>query len=168
MKIIAGLLICFCVVNIGGCITIPDAKTIQENSYRGYSEVINFENLNQVEIFEASKMWMAKNFNSANNVIQYADVNTGTIIGKGNFSLKCPDEIKGMSCLAYTSTKAEFTLKIDIKDNKARLSFSDLKQAVNNYPFFEEESKQVVDAQIKDIIKDYKTGILSLQSEASW
>lgn len=117
-----------CSLAFSGCITMPDAKTIMENSYKGYSEIVDLKNNNQDAIFEDSKIWIAKKFVSANNVIQYADKSSGRIIGKGS--------------IAYTSTKAEFTLEIEVKDNKARLTFSDIHQAVNNYPIYDEKSKK--------------------------
>lgn len=154
------------VAGVQGCITIHDEKTISENVYKGYSEVVDLNGVSQAQAFDASKMWMAKVFTSANNVIQYADKENGTIIGKGNFALKCPPDVRGMNCLAYTSTRAEFTLKIEVKDQKARLIFSDVHQAVNNYPFFDDKSKPIVDAQIKEMVKSYQADVLKQKNES--
>lgn len=166
-NIILSTILGITILNFSGCITMPDAKTISDNAYKGYSEVVELNGLNQSQAFDASKMWMAKVFTSANNVIQYADKENGTIIGKGNFSLKCPPDVKGMNCIAYTSTRAEFTLKIEVKDQKARLTFSEIHQAVNNYPFFEDKSKKIVDEQIRDMVKNYRTDVLSQKSQSN-
>lgn len=153
---------------LGGCITMPDAKTITENAYKGYSEIVDLNGQGQEGIYESSKIWIAKKFVSANNVIQYADKNSGRIIGKGNFALNCPADVKGMACIAYTSTKAEFTLEIEVKDNRARLTFSDIHQAVNNYPIFEEKSKKVLDDQLKGLVQDYKQAISTSKQGSNW
>lgn len=156
------------VLSLSGCIAVPDAKTITENAYKSYSEVVDLQGQSQDVIFESSKIWIAKKFVSANNVIQYADKNSGRIIGKGNFSLNCPADVKGMTCIAYTSTKAEFTLEIEVKDDRARLTFSDIHQAVNNYPIFEEKSKKVLDEQLKGLVQDYKQAVLTSKQTADW
>ena len=153
---------------VSGCITMPDSKEITDNAYKGYSEVVDLNGANQDAIFESSKVWIARKFVSANNVIQYADKNSGRIIGKGNFALKCPEDVKGMNCIAYTSTKAEFTLEIEIKNNKARLTFSDIHQAVNNYPIFEEKSKKVLNEQLQELTRDYKISVLSSKNSSEW
>ena len=153
---------------VSGCITMPDAKTIMENSYKGHSEIVDLKNNNQDAIFEDSKIWIAKKFVSANNVIQYADKSSGRIIGKGSIALECPEDVKGMTCIAYTSTKAEFTLEIEVKDNKARLTFSDIHQAVNNYPIYDEKSKKVLDGQLKRLVQDYKQTIMNSGNTSDW
>lgn len=73
-----------------------------------------------------------------------------------------------MTCIAYTSTKAEFTLEIEVKDNRARLTFTDIHQAVNNYPFFEEKSKKVLDEQLKGLVQDYKQAVLISKQAGDW
>ncbi len=168
MKKIIFTLVALGIITSQGCITIPSPEEVQKNAYNGYSEVVELNSIPKDQIFELSKIWIAKSFNSANNVIQYADKNTGIIIGKGNFSLKCPDKVKGMNCLAYTSTKAEFTLKIEIKDGKSRLTFSDVHQAVNNYPFYDNISKPIIDSQIKGIVKNYHLDIVNQKNDSNW
>lgn len=167
-KIILGCLIVISTLAMQGCLSMPSAEEIQKNAYKGDSQVVEFTNIDKSKIFDASKIWIAKRFTSANSVIQYADKDKGTIIGKGNFSLKCPDGLNGLDCIAYTSTRAEFTLTIDVKDNKARLTFSDVHQAVNNYPFFDEKSKPIVMKQISELISDYKQDVEKQQVNSSW
>ncbi|MFE0305554.1 DUF4468 domain-containing protein, partial [Bacillus altitudinis] len=53
------------------------------------SQVIEVPNKSKDQIFEDSKIWIAQSFKSANNVIQYADKSTGSIIGKGNIQYPC-------------------------------------------------------------------------------
>lgn len=167
-RITLGIVLWISILALHGCVSMPTAEEIQQNAYKGESQVVDFSNIDKSKIFDASKIWIAKRFTSANNVIQYSDKEKGTIIGKGNFSLKCPDGVGGLECMAYTSTRAEFTLTIDIKDNKARLTFSDVHQAVNNYPFFDEKSKPAVIKQISELIADYKQDIEKQQNNSNW
>ena len=84
------------------------------------SQIVEIPNFEQKKIFDASKIWMAETFKSANAVIQYEDVSTGTIVGKGNMDYPCEGFLK---CAAHSNQLIAFTLKIDTKDNKARVTF---------------------------------------------
>lgn len=55
-----------------------------------YVEVVELPNMNKNQIFNSSKIWIAKSFKSSNSVVQYEDAATGTIVGKGicNFLVK--------------------------------------------------------------------------------
>lgn len=152
-----------------GCATTGKMATQQSaeaNALRTYEEVVTLNNMNKGQIFEQSKIWIAKRFKSANNVIQYADGNTGTIVGKGNMKFPCVGYIE---CTAYANSNVNFTLTIDVKDGKAKLAFTDLGIYMppsvtggyafaggNNLPIWQEKHKPYVISELKDTILDYK------------
>jgi hypothetical protein len=70
------------------------------------------------EAFDLSMRWMTQTFNSAKSVIEYTDKGTGTINGKGRVSVT-----NGIGVPADIA----FSIIIDIKDSKARLSFQSIK-----------------------------------------
>ena len=74
------------------------------------------------EIYVASKIWIAESFRSAKAVIEYDNKDEGTIIGNGIIPYPC----KGFECLAKSDWKVRFTIRIDVKDDKFRLTFSNL------------------------------------------
>jgi hypothetical protein len=74
------------------------------------------------QIFDSCMEWITKNFRSAKAVIQYQDKNEGKIICKGYTVIKY-----GMGIPADTY----FTLSIEMKDNKARITFEDAYMIVN-------------------------------------
>ena len=80
-KIIFSALIGLSVISIQGCMT---PMTVTSQPMENISKVIEVNGKKQNQIFNESKMWIAESFKSANNVIQYQDEGTGSIIGKGN------------------------------------------------------------------------------------
>ncbi len=83
-----------------------------------YSEVIE-HNEPASNSFEISKMWLANTFNDSKSVIEYSNKENGTIIGKG-----ISTNIYYGTFIGNLSTK--YTLKIEVKDNKTRFTFSDM------------------------------------------
>lgn len=86
------------------------------------SNVYEISGKNQSQIFNGAKEWIALNFKSANDVIQSEDKDTGTIIAKGSTIYQCNGV--GDCLMNLADSNLEFTLKIDTKDEKARLTFS--------------------------------------------
>ncbi|MCE6007564.1 DUF4468 domain-containing protein [Acinetobacter soli] len=141
------------------------------------SEVVELPNMAQKQIYDASKIWMAKAFKSANSVIQYEDASTGTIIGKGNMQYPCSGT---WNCLAHADHLILFTVKVDTKDNKARVTFNDLllktKTNVNagivakgyEVGIYVPKDKETVEAGLKEVISKYKQDIQSQKNDDNW
>lgn len=140
-------------------------------------EIIELPNVSQKQVFDASKIWMAQSFKSSNSVIQYEDASTGTIIGKGNMDYPC----KGTwSCLAHSNNLVLFTLKIDTKDNKARILFNDLKLKIpstvvgttviksNEVGIYVEKDKENIRNGLIEVIGKLKDSIQKNQLDNSW
>lgn len=100
-----------------GCATVPQAEPVTS-----YQRIVDIPNVQQDMIYEGSRQWVAKNFKSANSVIQYQDKGTGSIIGKGNIDYPC----SFLRCSGGSKPILQFTFQVDSKDNRARVSFSDL------------------------------------------
>ena len=97
-----------------------------------YKQIIKYKNFVYIPynknflIYDVYKQWFAKNFNDSNSVIKYDNAKTGSIIGKGSMRFKCLDN--SLTCYSYSqsNTTLRFTVKVDSKDNRARISFEDL------------------------------------------
>lgn len=75
------------------------------------------------QIFTSSKIWVAENFKSAKAVIEYESKEEGTLIGNGLIPFPC----KGaFDCLGKGQWKVRFTMRVDMKDDKFRLTFSNI------------------------------------------
>ncbi|MCE1272438.1 MAG: DUF4468 domain-containing protein [Acinetobacter sp.] len=141
------------------------------------SEVVEIPDMTQKAIYDGTKIWMAKSFKSSNAVIQYEDASTGSIIGKGNMKYPC----KGTwNCLAHAESLILFTVKVDTKDNKARVTFNDLllkvKGNVNGgviipgyeVPIAVAKDKEIIEAGLKDVIQRYKQDIQNQKNDSNW
>ncbi|WFF39295.1 DUF4468 domain-containing protein [Moraxella nasibovis] len=106
-------------LSLVGCATTSGTVSEPMNTYQ---RIVDVPNVKQDMVYEGSRQWVAKNFKSANSVIQYQDKETGSVIGKGNMSYPC----SFLRCSGGTSPVLQFTFQVDSKDNRARVSFSDL------------------------------------------
>jgi hypothetical protein len=75
------------------------------------------------QIFDGAKIWISENFRSAKAVLEYENKETGTIIGNGNIPFPC----QGWKCMGTGGWKVSFSMRTDIKDQKFRLTFTNLR-----------------------------------------
>ncbi|MEO9300546.1 DUF4468 domain-containing protein [Acinetobacter pittii] len=161
---------------VGCAMSPPMTQTTQPMAE--VTSVVEVPNKSRDQIFEASKIWIAKSFKSANDVIQYADKSSGVIVGKGNIQFPCEGFI---SCGAFGNDKVNFTIKIETKDNKARINFSDITRTPLTYvqgglnmnmgrevPIAIVEHQQAVTKSLNDVISRYKLDVNSNASNTNW
>jgi hypothetical protein len=109
---------------IAGCAT-PNFTAVKEED-KTFSQVYETPGYNKDSLFEKVKIWIATNFKSAKSVIEYENKVDGTIIGNGVIAYPCSGV---MDCLTKGDWKVPFTMNVDMKDNKFRLTFSNLQLA---------------------------------------
>lgn len=80
-------------------------------------------------IYQGSRQWIAENFKSANDVIQYQDESTATVIGRGRSKKLC--RLPSFEFVAISTTSAaqclavfdvEFVLKVEAKEQRMRVT----------------------------------------------
>lgn len=159
---------------LGGCVSMP---TPTDKPMESVVEVVEVQGQKKDQLFESSKVWIAKSFKSANNVIQYQDPATGTIIGKGNIQFPCEGFI---DCGAFGKDKVNFTIQIDTKDDRARVSMYDItitnltyvQGGINNIgqerPVSILEHQQRIQAKLKGLIQQYKSEIVAQKASSDW
>lgn len=98
----------------------PPPLTEEEKTF---SQVYEAPGLTKDQLFAASKMWIAQNFKSAKAVIEYENKDEGVIIGNGNMQYPCG---KGFTCMLKADWRTPFTMKVETKDGKIRLTFSNI------------------------------------------
>lgn len=81
-----------------------------------YSKVIQTDSVGKDVLFSTIHEWFAMNYNSANDVIQLADKEGGTIVGKGLFSYS----LGKLMYNCYDGT-ISYTIKVTIKDNRYKV-----------------------------------------------
>ncbi len=103
-----------------GCASVSTDMKIASEESMHIESVQNINNLSKLEIFKRANIWIAQNFNSANDVIQYRDEEKGVIVCKG--SIAAYRDIGGLAGNVNFGD-ISYTLTIDIKDNKIRTTF---------------------------------------------
>jgi hypothetical protein len=115
-----------------------DSDLYDENGQLYYQKVFEFEN--KKDLFVESKQWFSETFKSGKAVLDFADEKKGILIGKGSSTQKIVYK-------QYLSNNTLFfTVNIESKENKARVTIKDMYFKQNSYPFQE----QSVDYWIKN------------------
>ena len=119
LKILAG-------ASLGLLLTGCASMQLAEQPISEYQKIVEIPDTKQSLIYDGSKQWFAKNFNDSNSVIKYDNAETGSVIGKGSMIFRCIGD--SLTCYSYSqsNTTLRFTVKVDSKDNRARVSFEDL------------------------------------------
>jgi hypothetical protein len=90
-------------------------------------QIIKSVPLAKDEIYSQTLIWMAENFKSSKSVIDMKDKELGVIIGNGAVDVNL-----GSKFLPVNNTFT-FKMKVEMKDNKLRLTFSNVKMVVQGY-----------------------------------
>ncbi|MDC7708381.1 DUF4468 domain-containing protein [Vogesella indigofera] len=104
-----------------GCASMQ-YEPVSEND-RTITTIIEANGLKKEKIFNGTKIWIAENFKSAKQVIEYENKEDGTIIGNGVINYPCQG---GMDCIVKADWKVPFTVRVDTKDEKFRLTFTNI------------------------------------------
>ena len=80
------------------------------------------------DLYNRAKVWFADAFKNTNYVIGAQDKEAGTLTGKGNFeySFNSMMQVKKKNQSYATTNKADFTIKVFVKDNKYKYMITDL------------------------------------------
>lgn len=169
------ILLALCVVCFTGC---SASLTQTKKPTPDVSNIIVINGKSKNKIFEESKIWIAKSFKSANSVIQYSDKETGSIIGKGTIKYPCDGVI---DCGAFGEDIVNFTIKIDVKENKARVVFSDITRTPLTYvkegfnssngremPIYIVQYQQKVVKKLNEISHSYESELNSKVNNSDW
>ena len=97
-----------------GCASAPQPLSSEKNIYQEVIEIQKPQN----ELFISSMKWMTDAFTSAKAVIEYQDKEEGIIIGKGTAQVGIHD--------GSGKSSVEFTIRLEVKDNRARVTFKDM------------------------------------------
>ncbi|HHT0336440.1 TPA: DUF4468 domain-containing protein, partial [Klebsiella variicola subsp. variicola] len=83
MKTVLASLVVSSITVLTGCVTSPDMEAAKQ-PLGSIVSVVNVPGVKKDALYSSSKIWVAKVFTDSNSVIQYADKEEGSIVGKGN------------------------------------------------------------------------------------
>lgn len=112
------LIFCMIFLFLAGC---AGSQPVADED-RTFERVVEAPGYSKEQIFNGTKIWIAENFKSAKAVLEYENKDEGTLIGNGIISYPC----SGLGCIDKEHWKVPFTMRVDIKDQKFRLTFINL------------------------------------------
>ena len=86
-----------------------------------FQDIVSIDSTSQKVLFLNTYEWFVNNFNSANEVIQLKDEESGKIIGKGLSKSLFRARIGGL-----LNGDLYYTIKVSVKDGKYRFMFTDI------------------------------------------
>ena len=131
---------------LAGCAT----NSLSPDQESELQYVKTFEGVEKQVLYDKSLEWVARTFDSANSVIQLKNPETGQIIGRGI------SRTSGTPLDFMTKRPFEYTMVIDIKDEKMRASFESVNSIrVGNVagPNMDFQSDQVI-ASLEGLVED--------------
>lgn len=118
MRYLMAVLCAGLLVMAAGCAVEP---ALPESALR-VEQVVQLPGKNQQQVYLGVKMWLAQTFRSAKAVIELDDPQNGVVVGNGNIAYAC---LTG--CMGKTDWRVAFTMRIEMKDQKARVTFTGLR-----------------------------------------
>lgn len=106
------------VLGLAGCAGMqPVSKDEMTFSY-----VVEAPGYTKGQIYDGARVWVAETFRSAKAVLEYENKEAGTLIGNGVSMYPC----SGIECMGTVDWRMRFTMRVEAKDDKFRLTFSNL------------------------------------------
>jgi len=100
---------------LNGCASTPPLTEAD----RTFEKIVEAPGFTKDQIYNAARIWIAQNFKSAKSVIEMDSKEDGIIVGNGII----PYPSSGLESVAKDGWKVPFSMRIDIKDQKFRVSF---------------------------------------------
>jgi len=149
---------------------VANSSSFKEGTIK---KILDAPGYSKEQIFDGAKIWISENFRSAKAVLEYENKETGTIIGNGIIPYPC----QGWKCVGTGDWKVSFTMRVDIKDQKFRLTFSNLRlswpsvpgrPATSNEPIGRESSFNVVKDKLSDFGNQMLNSFKKEKSNDNW
>lgn len=102
-----------------GCSSRVGSLPVIPPDERGFELIEEIPGKNRLEIFNLSREWMSLNFRSSESVIDYEDIDSGKIVGKGITNYAWGGGFTGSMCPHL----CKFVMNISIKDEKIRIVY---------------------------------------------
>lgn len=119
MKLRKFILILGIAVTLNGCAGMQPVSQTDKT----FERVVETPGYTKDQIYSSTKIWIAEHFKSAKSVIELDSKEDGIIIGNGIIKYPC----SGIECLAKGDWNVPFTMRVDMKDQKFKITFTNIK-----------------------------------------
>jgi hypothetical protein len=86
--------------------------------------IVEYTDISKTVLFDRTLKWIANNFRSAKQVIEYQNTESGAIVGNGITYVQVDGALLGVNL--------QFTMNIDVKDGRVRYRFLNFYYTVSN------------------------------------
>lgn len=161
-NIIFGVLLAFL---MSGCVSTPELIELKPIKIE---EIVEVPNKNQNEIYDQARQWFTNYFVSGESVIDYEDKESGTIIGKG---------LSDSGSFNFVSlSRFKYKIKVDTKDNKARITVNliNYEVKIGDSPYektdvlITAENEKIAKVKMEKTLSDLKEHLLSSEDLSDW
>jgi len=90
---------------------------------KSFEAVYQMPNSSKDVIYNNTRIWIAENFRSSKAVLEYENKAEGVLIGNGSMQYPC----SGLECFGVEDKRVLFTMRVDMKNDKFKLIFSNIK-----------------------------------------
>tara|TARA_R110002049_G_C9172598_1_gene562118 strand:+ start:8009 stop:8497 length:489 start_codon:yes stop_codon:yes gene_type:complete len=129
------------------------------------TSVVNVPDQDQKELFKKTRQWFSQYFVSGESVIDYEDIESGTIIGNGIAKI-------GTDTFGLIDYKIKYNIRIDTKDNKFR-ALTKIVEHINNdgqriYSVGYVDKERIADAEkhVNEIVKNIEEYVTNQKIDA--
>lgn len=133
--------------------TIPDLPTRDGKVF--YSGVVTVDSTTANVLYERAYGWFVDTYNSAQDVIQMSDKDTGIIVGKGGF-----DQL--FSAFAAAFVHIEMTVKIQVKDGRYKYEITDFRSDNTPYEVWLEQTGKMLAKKAAKMSEELNSHVLGL------
>ncbi len=96
---------------------------------KSFNAVYQIPNSSKDTIYNNTRIWIAENFRSSKAVLEYENKEEGVLIGNGSMPYPC----SGFECVGKENDTVSFTIRVDMKNDKFKLTFSNIKIHIPSY-----------------------------------
>jgi hypothetical protein len=101
-----------------GCAGMKEAS----KSDLRFQKLVEAPGFTRDQLLDRARSWIAENLKWSTATIEHKDNGSATLVSTGVIKYPC----QGLGCLAKTDWKVHFTMRVDAKDGRLRLTFDDL------------------------------------------
>ncbi len=147
---------------------LPELQTDSTSGKFMYSKVVMLDSVDKGVLYDRAKTWVARNYRSANAVIQYDDKEVGKIIVKGYWKELASD------------VELWHTLILEFKNNKYRYIFTDfvktsfvsgvgkMEESIDGSMMFKKLWKNTFRDRSVDFGEDLEKSIKTADKDSGW
>jgi hypothetical protein len=146
-----------------GCQSTPEQEPARQEDLfvREVSEVPGFS---KEELFEGAKMWVASRFSSDLDVIQYANRDLGTVVGRASFPYARPRKWGQTERFDF-----RFTVTVETKDERIRTTFSEMALVgFHGYDVITKEDMEALQPRLAEAIEDLASSFQRAPRQDDW